>query len=133
MPAARCTRVFINDTLFEEEALQLEEGEPAEESDLRLHDDDDGGEDQVEEGRGAEDWTPESTSAAVLHAGCRSRRTLFVFALRARRASTEALTATCFHADAKTNRCLHLAVVAHVSGRSANHNHCPWWWYHLVG
>ena len=48
-------------------------------------DDDDDGEDQVQEGRGAEDWIPESTGTAVLHAGCprRSRRTLFVFALRA--------------------------------------------------
>ena len=40
MPAARCTRVFINDTAFEEHALQLEEDEAAEEVDLRLHDDD---------------------------------------------------------------------------------------------
>ena len=36
MPAARRTRVFINDTLFEE-ALQLEDDEPAEELYLRLH------------------------------------------------------------------------------------------------
>ena len=85
MPAARCTRVYINDTLFEEEALQPEDDEPAEELDLRLHDDDDDGEDQVQEGRGAEDWIPEMTGIAVLRAGCprRSRRTLFVFSLRA--------------------------------------------------
>ena len=135
MPAVRFTRVFVNDTPFEEHALQLEEDEPAEEVDLRLHDDDDDGEEQVQEGRGAEDWIPESTGTAVLHAGCprRSRRTLFVFALRARHASTEALTATCFHADAKTNRCLHFAVVAHVSGRPANYNHHPWWWCQMVG
>ena len=114
--------------------MQQEEDEPTEELDLRLHDDDDDGEDQVWEGHGAEGWIPESTGTAVLHAGCprRSRRTLLVFALRTRRASTEALTAKCFHADAKTNEFLHLAVVAHVAGRPDNHNHYPRWWYQMV-
>ena len=91
----------------------------------------DGGEEQVQEGRGAEDWIPESTGTAVLHAGWHKAiaQNAFCVALRARHASTEASTATCFHADAKANRCLHRAVVAHVSGRPANHNHHPWWWY----
>ena len=62
--AARCTREFLNGTLFEEET-ELAADEPEEGSDLILHDDDDDAEDEAHADHDVEDVFPESTGTAV--------------------------------------------------------------------
>ena len=118
MLAERAAREHLTGTLFEEET-ELAEDEPAEETDLILHDDDDAAEDEAHEVHDEEDVVSESTghsccrgSRAVLHGGCRSRtrRTLFVSALRVRPASTKTLN--CLQADAGPKVCVHRAVDA---------------------
>ena len=61
--AARCTREFLNGTLFEEET-ELAEDEPEEGSDL-IHDDDDDAEDEAHADHDVEDVVPESSGTAV--------------------------------------------------------------------
>ena len=67
MLAERAAREHLNCTLFEEET-ELAEDEPAEETDLILHDDDDDAEDEAHADHDVKDVVSESTGTAVAEA-----------------------------------------------------------------